>query len=82
MTSVPEIQSAAGFYGCSLLIIDYDCWKEGEECVSAEMVTDRIKSLRFTAAKIILRATKKIAAKDWSVKTLKMKKSVKDMMNF
>ncbi|KAG9511314.1 S-methyl-5'-thioadenosine phosphorylase, partial [Fragariocoptes setiger] len=83
MTSVPEVQLAAElgvFYGCLLLITDYDCWKEGEECVSAEMVTDRMKSLRSTAVKIIPRAIKKIAARDWSAETLKMKKSVKEAM--
>lgn len=69
MTSVPEVQLAtelATMYACILLITDYDCWRENEDCVNATLVVERMKDLGEKARKIIPLVIKQIANHDWT----------------
>lgn len=69
MTSVPEVSLAkelATIYACILLITDYDCWREEEESVTADLVVERMKDLGAKARKILPSIIKKIAAFDWT----------------
>lgn len=80
MTSVPEVPLACElgvFYGCILLITDYDCWREGEESVKADLVVERMKDLGAKARKIIPGIIKRIAAHDWRAQIEINKEAVK-----
>lgn len=69
MTSVPEVQLAselATMYACILLVTDYDCWREGEESVRADLVVERMKELGVKARLIISDVVKRIGEYDWS----------------
>lgn len=69
MTSVPEVALAselATFYACILLITDYDCWRDEDECVNATLVVERMKELGVKARKVIPSIVKRIASYDWS----------------
>lgn len=69
MTSVPEVPLAselATMYACIMLITDYDCWRDGEESVSSDLVLERMKDLGSKARRIIPSVIKQIAAYDWS----------------
>lgn len=81
MTSVPEVALAtelATFYACILLITDYDCWRENEESVNANLVVERMKELGAKARKIIPGVIKRLASFDWSEQTEASKKMLND----
>lgn len=70
MTSVPEVALAtelATIYACILLITDYDCWREEEDCVNATLVVERMKDLGAKARKIIPSIIKQIKEFDWAL---------------
>lgn len=81
MTSVPEVQLAtelATIYACILLVTDYDCWREGEESVSSNLVLERMKDMGTKARKIIPGVVKRIAAHDWGEQTQANAKYLED----
>ena len=81
MTSVPEVALAkelSTIYGCMLLITDYDCWREGEESVSSNLVVERMKDLGAKARRIIPGVIKRIAAHNWTEQTNSNKRSLED----
>ncbi len=58
MTNIPEAKLAreAGLcYGTVALATDYDCWRESERAVSAEMVIEVLKKNIVNAKRIILK---------------------------
>lgn len=80
MTSVPEVALAselATFYACILLITDYDCWRDDDEVVAADLVVERMRDLGAKARKILPSIIKKIAAFDWSKQREEAEKSLK-----
>lgn len=69
MTSVPEVPLAselATMYACILLVTDYDCWREDEESVRADLVVERMKELGAKARLIIPDVIRRIGETDWS----------------
>ena len=48
-------------YASLSMSTDYDCWNEGRECVSVEMVFDNLQSNASLAAKIVEATAEKIA---------------------
>ena len=81
MTSVQEFALAkelATTYGCMLLNTDYDCWREGEESVSSNLVVERMEDLGARARKITPGVIKRIAAHNWTEQTNSNKRSLED----
>lgn len=63
MTTVPEVclaKEAKIPYQVINLITDYDCWKEGEEDVTFEIVLERMKNNAEKVKKIILKSLEEI----------------------
>ncbi len=63
MTTVPEVCLAKELkipYQVINLITDYDCWKEGEEDVTFEMILERMKNNAERVKKIVIEALKEI----------------------
>lgn len=80
MTSVPEVALATElgvFYACILLITDYDCWREDEESVRADLVVERMKDLGVKARTILPGVIKRIATHDWTEKQVAKQESLK-----
>jgi 5'-methylthioadenosine phosphorylase len=70
MTTVPEAQLAAELgliYASLALVTDYDVWHESDdECVSVELVTNRLKQLAQRAKNVLVLAVKKVSQTDWT----------------
>lgn len=68
MTTVPETQLAGELgipYASLALVTDYDCWHVDEhECVTVELVTERLRELSKKAKKVLAIAVKKVAQLD------------------
>lgn len=80
MTSVPEVQLAselATMYACILLITDYDCWRDEEGSVRADLVVERMKELGAKARLIISDVVKKIGQHDWTDQHIENKDKLK-----
>jgi len=63
MTTVPECTLAkeAGIeYASIAMSTDYDCWKEGEDHVTYEMIIKQMEDNAYKVKKIILRALERI----------------------
>ena len=63
MTAIPEAKLAREAeicYGMLAFATDYDCWKEGEEDVSIEMVVENLKANTNAAQEIIKKVIKTI----------------------
>ncbi|RMG60348.1 MAG: S-methyl-5'-thioadenosine phosphorylase [Deltaproteobacteria bacterium] len=63
MTNVPEVKLAreAGLcYSTMALATDYDCWREGEEDVTADMVVQTLKKNVANSKKIILEVARSL----------------------
>jgi 5'-methylthioadenosine phosphorylase len=64
MTALPEAKLAREAEICYAMIAlstDYDCWKEGEESVTIEMVFENLKAAQGAACAVIAEAVKSIA---------------------
>jgi 5'-methylthioadenosine phosphorylase len=67
MTTVPEVVLANELgikYATIAMSTDYDCWKEGEEPVSFEMVMQRMKENAEKVKQLLLRAVSRIARRE------------------
>ena len=63
MTTVPEVCLAKELkipYQVINLVTDYDCWREGEEAVTFEMVLERMKNNSEKVKKVILESLQEI----------------------
>jgi 5'-methylthioadenosine phosphorylase len=63
MTAIPEAKLAREAEICYAMIAlstDYDCWKEGEEAVTIEMVFENLKIAQSAASAVIVEAVGKI----------------------
>jgi 5'-methylthioadenosine phosphorylase len=63
MTALPEAKLAREAEICYAMIAlstDYDCWKEGEEAVTIEMVFENLKAAQNAASSVIKEAVGKI----------------------
>lgn len=80
MTSVPEVALAAEiatFYGCIMLVTDYDSWRDSDEdCVSASLVLERMKELAENVRKIIPSMIRRIVSHDWSIQATRNKENL------
>ena len=48
------------------MVTDYDCWREGEEPVTAEMVMNTMKVNSANLENLIKKCVPALAQKDWS----------------
>ena len=67
MTSVPECSLAKELeipYQTSAMSTDYDCWREGEESVTFEMILKRMSENAHKVKQLLLNAIPKIANQD------------------
>ncbi|MDP3026899.1 MAG: S-methyl-5'-thioadenosine phosphorylase, partial [Nanoarchaeota archaeon] len=67
MTTVPEciLAKEAGLeYASIAMSTDYDCWKEGEESVTFDMVVKRMKDNADKVKKLLVRGIEKIISND------------------
>jgi 5'-methylthioadenosine phosphorylase len=67
MSTVPEVilaREAKICYQAIAMSTDYDCWKEGEEPVTWEMIVERMKLNSENVKKLILAAIPKIKEED------------------
>lgn len=67
MTAVPEVilaNEAEIQYQTIAMSTDYDCWKEGEESVTWEMIKKRMEENADKVKQLLLRAIPKIASKN------------------
>lgn len=63
MTAIPEAKLAREAEICYVLmamVTDYDCWKEGEEEVSVEMIIENLNANREAAGKVLKSIINKI----------------------
>jgi len=63
MTALPEAKLAREAelcYAMMALSTDYDCWKEGEEAVTIEMVVENLKASTSAAATVLKRAIQEL----------------------
>lgn len=80
MTTVPEVILARELglhYAAIAMATDYDCWREGKEAVSVEIVMQTMKGNAEKAVKLLSQVVSKIAAEDWSSRIEALQKSVK-----
>ncbi|RKX99598.1 MAG: S-methyl-5'-thioadenosine phosphorylase [Spirochaetes bacterium] len=66
MTAIPEAKLAREAEICYVLmsmVTDYDCWKEGEEEVSVEMIIENLNANREAAGKVLKSFIKEIPEK-------------------
>lgn len=66
MTTVPEVTLAreAGMHYASIAMsTDYDCWKEGEESVSFELVLERMRDNASKVKRLLFEAIPKVGNK-------------------
>jgi len=66
MTAIPEAKLAREAEICYVLmamVTDYDCWKEGEEEVSVEMIIENLNANREAAGKVLKSVIKEIPEK-------------------
>ena len=69
MTTVPEVclaKEAAMSYASLAMVTDYDCWKEGEDDVTVEVVLQILKENANKAKEVILKAIELIGTQDWA----------------
>lgn len=67
MSTVPEVNLAREIglcYASIAMSTDYDCWKEGEEPVTFEIIVERMKSNSENVKKLILDVLPKISEKN------------------
>ena len=63
MTTTPEVILANEFgipYQSIAMVTDYDCWKEGEESVTEELITRRMKQNADKVKRLLLETIKKM----------------------
>jgi len=80
MTAVPEVTLANELglpYASMALITDYDCWREDDQHVSVETVTECLKRSADLAKNVLMEAIPRIAQIDWQPITARYQDIVK-----